>query len=277
MARPRSNDQLNYSALLQPASEFTSDIQRVLLRCGEQERPSLSISEQIASRLARMIVLDQLKPGQRVIEDEISAALHISRSPVREALRILERDRLLIIVPHKGAYVSTYSPKELADIFEIRASLITATYETMLRDHPTEFSERLRQGVAGLEEAARSGSFDVYAMASFRLTTSLRSLCDNKLLYDMVQSLALQMLRYSRLGFGTRHGIERSVHDWKAIARAVSRGDADLTTELLRRRMRGSRDAALASLHSDAPQLPPSGKAAGITGKHHKATEHATV
>lgn len=277
MARPKSFDQPDYSALLKPASEFTSDIQRVLLRCGSQDRPSLSIAEQIASRLAGMIVLDQLKPGQRLLEDEISTALHVSRAPVREALRILERDRLLVIVPHRGAFVSTYSPKELADIFEIRASLITATYEAMMRDHPVEFEKRLQQGIAGLEEAARSGSFDAYALASFRLTTSLRSLCDNTLLYDIVQSLALQMLRYSRLGFGTPNGIERSVRDWKSIIRAVSHGDAAKTTELLRRRMRGSRDAALTALHNDAAHRPATEDRSATVTKHSKWVEHVQV
>lgn len=275
MARQKTANLPDLRALVEPAGEFVGDIQRVLLRCGKVDLPSLSIAEQIAARLAAMIVLDQLQPGQRIIEEEICAVLGVSRAPIREALRILERDRLIVIIARKGAYVSTYSPKELADIFEIRASLITLSYEHMLLKYPEAFIAQLRSGVAGLEQAARSGTRDDYTLASFRLTTGLRSLCDNKLLFDMVQSLALQMLRYSRLGFGAEHGIERSLRDWNIIAKAVARHDIDKATTTLRRRLRGSRDAALSALEggTKAPAL-------AIQPPRHKTdasprTEHA--
>lgn len=271
MARQKTADLPDFSALLEPAGDFTGDIQCVLLRSDRGDHPSLSIADQIAARLAGMIVLDRLQPGQRILEEEVCAVLGVSRAPVREALRILERDRLLAIVPRKGAYVSTYSPKELSDIFEIRASLISASYEEMMRNQPAALLALLQSGVANLEQAARSGSRDDYTLASFRLTTGLRSLCDNKLLFDMVQSLALQMLRYSRLGFGTAHGIERSLRDWNAIVKAVARQDVQKVTEHLRRRLRGSRDAALVALDSARTAQQPDRR--GSPGPHEKRTD----
>ena len=101
--------------------------------------------------------------------------------------------------------------------------------------------------------AARSGSRDDYALASFRLTTRLRGLCDNRLLFDMVQSLALQTLRYSRLGFGTARGIERSLRDWRAILHAARRRDPAKAAELVRRRIGGSRGAAKRALAAVLP------------------------
>ncbi|MCM5569938.1 GntR family transcriptional regulator [Burkholderiaceae bacterium FT117] len=251
MAKPRTANLPDLSGLLEPATDFMRDIQRVLLRRGEQDIPSLSIAEQIASRLAGMIALDRLKPGQRVLEEEICAVLGVSRAPVREALRMLERDRLLVVVPRKGAQVSDYSPRELHDIFEVRASLIATTYEQAVRDHPEAFASELAAGLAELEAAAKAGSRDAYALASFRLTTRLRALCENGLLYDMVQSLALQTLRYSRLGFGTEQGIARSLREWKAILRAVRRRDAAKAAQLVRRRIGGSRDAAMQALKAE--------------------------
>jgi len=257
MAKPRTANLPDLSGLLEPASEFMRDIQRVLLRRGDQDMPSLSIAEQIAARLAGMIALDRLKPGQRILEEEICAVLGVSRAPVREALRMLERDRLLVVVPRRGAQVSDYSLQELHDIFEVRASLIATTYEGMVRAHPEAFAAELAAGLAELESAAKAGSHADYALASFRLTTRLRALCDNRLLFDMVQSLALQTLRYSRLGFGTAHGIERSLRDWKAIVRAVRRRDAAKAAELVRRRIAGSRDAAMQALQIELAARPP--------------------
>ena len=100
-----------------------------------------------------MIALDRLKPGQRILEEEICAVLGVSRAPVREAFRMLERDRLLVVVPRKGAQVSGYNDTELHDIFEVRASLMTALYEAAARAHPEELERELAAGVAELEAA----------------------------------------------------------------------------------------------------------------------------
>jgi DNA-binding GntR family transcriptional regulator len=255
MAKPRTANLPDLSGLREPADEFMRDVQRVLLRRGDHDLPSLSIAEQIAARLAGMIALDRLKPGQRILEEEICAVLGVSRAPVREALRMLERDRLLVVVPRRGAQVSGYNDKELHDIFEVRASLIATMYEAIARAHPEEFERALSAGVAELEAARKAGSADRYALASFRLTIGIRALCDNLLLSDMVQSLALQTLRYSRLGFGIPQGIERSLRDWHAVVRAVRRREPELAGALVRRRIAGSRDAALRALRAEQIEL----------------------
>ena len=161
---------------------------------------------------------------------------------------MLERDRLLVVVPRRGAQVSGYNDTELRDIFEVRASLMTTLYEAAARAHPEELERELAAGVAELEAAEQAGSRDDYALASFRLTIRIRSLCDNHLLSDIVQSLALQTLRYSRLGFGTPQGIARSLRDWHAVLRAVRRREPEKAAQIIRRRIAGSRDAALKAL-----------------------------
>lgn len=251
MAKPRTANLPDLSGLREPPDEFMRDVQRVLLRRGDHDLPSLSIAEQLAARLAGMIALDRLKPGQRILEEEICAVLGVSRAPVREALRMLERDRLLVVVPRKGAQVSGYNDTELHDIFEVRASLMTTLYEAAARAHPEQLERELAAGVADLEAAEKAGSRDDYALASFRLTIRIRSLCDNHLLSDIVQSLALQTLRYSRLGFGTPQGIARSLRDWQAVVRAVRRREPEKAAGIIRRRIAGSRDAALEALRAE--------------------------
>src|SRR5690606_13275587 len=150
MAKPRTANLPDLSGLREPPSEFMRDIERVLLRRGDYDLPSLSIAEQVAARLAGMIALDRLKPGQRILEEEICAVLGVSRAPVREALRMLERDRLLVVVPRKGAQVSDYSLQELHDIFEVRASLIATMFEGIARAHPRSFERELAAGIGEL-------------------------------------------------------------------------------------------------------------------------------
>jgi len=70
---------------------------------------TLSLPEQIASRLSERIVAGTYAPGQRVMEQALAAEFAVSRGPVREALRILERDGLVTILARRGALVTNLS------------------------------------------------------------------------------------------------------------------------------------------------------------------------
>lgn len=248
MAKQRTANLPDLSGLLEPLNEFTLDIQRVLLRRDSPVVPSLSIGEQIAARIAGMIALDRIEPGQRLLEEEICEVLGVSRAPVREAMRILERDRLLVITPRKGARVSGHDERELRDMFEVRASLLGTLVEAVMRERALDLAALLEQGTLQLDAARRAGSRDGYALVSFQLMMNLCWLSTNRLLSEMVQSLALQTLRYSRLGFGQPDGMSRSLRDWRRMLRSVREGDVEQAAALVGRRVRSSCDAALTTL-----------------------------
>nr|MBC8316290.1 GntR family transcriptional regulator [Candidatus Desulfobia pelagia] len=71
------------------------------------------------------IVRGIYKPGERLRLEDIAAQYEVSTMPVREALRDLEAEGLVMLYPHKGAVVTEMSPEELADIYDIRAFLVT--------------------------------------------------------------------------------------------------------------------------------------------------------
>ncbi len=251
MAKPRTTNLPDLRGLLEPVDDFMRDIQRVLLRRGSRDAPSLSLAEQIAARLAGLIALDRIGPGQRLLEEEVCTVLDVSRAPVREAMRILERDRLLVVVPRRGARVTGHSESELRDVFEVRASLLGTLLAAVMRERPQDLERVLAAGVAQLEEAHRAGSRDGYALVSFQMMVQCCLLSGNRLLAEMVQSLALQTLRYSRLGFGRPDGLSRSLQDWRGMLRAVRRNDSDAVVEFVRCRVFSSRDAALEALGAD--------------------------
>ncbi|MGE0310767.1 MAG: GntR family transcriptional regulator [Lautropia sp.] len=253
MAKQRTANLPDLSSLIDPLDAFTLDIQRVLLRRGSVATPSLSTGEQIAARLAGMIALDRIEPGQRLLEEEICKVLAVSRAPVREAMRILERDRLLVIAPRRGARVSGHDARELRDMFEVRASLLATLVAAVMRERAAELEALLAAGTVALDAARRVGSRDGYALVSFQLMMRLCWLSSNVLLAEMVQSLALQTLRYARLGFGQPEAVSRSLRDWRRMLRAVRDGDVESAAALAATRVRGSCEAALATLgHTSA-------------------------
>jgi len=256
MAKTRTPNLPDLSGLLEPPDGFMRDVQRALLRHGPQDAPSLTLPEQIASRLAGLIASDRISPGQRIVEEEVCAVLRVSRAPVREALRILERDRLVAVLPRHGARVTYPSVDELGDIFEVRGSLWAALVEHAMREHPAAMAQAYADGLRALESAAASGSTDAYARASFGLSMAASRLCSNGLLRDMVQSLAIQTLRYSRIGFTQAGAIAQSLREWRSLVRAVRRGDAQAATQLARRRIRGSHRAAQAVIAASLAASP---------------------
>src|SRR3954469_18051982 len=79
---------------------------------------------QVAERIGQGIIDEQFQPGERLKEVELALSFGVSRATIREALRILEKRGLVSILPQRGARVNDLSPKELEDLFEIRAALL---------------------------------------------------------------------------------------------------------------------------------------------------------
>jgi DNA-binding GntR family transcriptional regulator len=211
---------------------------------------TLSLPEQIAARLSERITAGAYAPGRRVMEQEVSLEFGVSRGPVREALRLLERDGLVTILPRRGAQVTRLSIEEVREIFDIRASL------NGLRDRAiAESADRgrvlpvLEEEVATLARLARDpGAGDEYVEAVFRLNHFLNEAGGNRRLRAILASLALQTLRYSRLGLSTPARRLQSVSNWQRLVKAVREGDGREAQRAAEQRVTDSRDAAIAEL-----------------------------
>ena len=84
---------------------------------------NVSLREAVYQTLRRAILTNLLKPGERLMELKLAAELGVSRTPVREALRQLELEGLVSIVPNKGAYVIGITEKDMKDIYAARSLL----------------------------------------------------------------------------------------------------------------------------------------------------------
>jgi DNA-binding GntR family transcriptional regulator len=81
------------------------------------------LSEEVVSRVREAILEGRLRPGQRIVETELAERLEVSKSPVREAMKELEREGLVVIHPHQGAFVRDVTAKDIREIRTIRAVL----------------------------------------------------------------------------------------------------------------------------------------------------------
>ena len=209
-----------------------------------------SLAEQVAARLSDRITAGIYAPGRRVLEQEVSAEFAVSRGPVREALRLLEKDGLVTILPRRGAQVTRLSIAEVREIFDIRAAL------NGLRDRQVaESADRervlpaLEQAVGALERLTTDPSrADEYVEAVFELNNLLNDAAPNRRLRAILASLALQTLRYSRLGLSTPERRAQSVKNWRRLVNAVRDGNGVEAQRAAVQRVSDSRDAAIREL-----------------------------
>lgn len=213
-------------------------------------RLTQSLPEQIAARLSERIVAGNYPPGQRIMEQAVSAAFAVSRGPVREALRLLERDGLVTILPRRGAQVTRLSIGEVREIFDIRASLNGLRDRSIAEDPERDRAlPMLEEEVATLTRLAREPrGGDDYVETVFRLNRFLNEAVANRRLRAILASLALQTLRYSRLGLSTPERRRQSVKNWQRLVKAVREGDGLEAQRAAEQRVLDSRDAAIREL-----------------------------
>jgi DNA-binding GntR family transcriptional regulator len=211
---------------------------------------TLSLPEQIAARLSERITTGAYAPGRRVMEQEISLEFGVSRGPVREALRLLERDGLVTILPRRGAQVTRLSIEEVREIFDIRASLNGLRDRQIAEGRGRErLLPALEQGVERLAQLAPApADADEYVETVFELNRLLNDSTPNRRLRAILASLALQTLRYSRLGLSTPQRRQQSVGNWRRLVKAVREGDGPEAQRAAEQRVLDSRDAAIAEL-----------------------------
>lgn len=209
----------------------------------------LTLPEQIANRIGQDILDGAYQPGEPLREQDLSDAYQVSRGPVREALRILEMDGVVRILPNKGAQVTRLSVQEVADIFEIRAALIGVSTERLCAEMPAALLEQASAIAAQMRGVAeRPDGGPEFARLSHQMSVMLMSATPNRRLSEMLLSLARQTLRYTRLGLTSVARRQRSAMLWSELVDLMAQRDGPRAAAVAQTLILESRDAAIAAL-----------------------------
>ena len=212
---------------------------------------ALSLAEQIATQLAEAIVSEEYAPGARIHEVAVSERFQVSRGPVREALRILENEGLVTILPRRGAIVTKLSVAEVDDVFEIRAVLIGLAAARLAR-HGGQAAAVLRPRTDALRDLVERGNeHDAYVAAVQELNLLLCAETGSERLTSMVYSLLHQTLRYARLGLSTLERRRDSAANWGRLVDHIERGDADAAEAAAKYLVSRSREMAIRLLRTE--------------------------
>ena len=185
------------------------------------------LREIVYEELKRQILIGEIAPGTRMMEVELADDMGVSRTPVREAIRKLEKEGLVTIEPRRGAYASDISIKDIVDVLEVRQELEGMAAAMAAQKATEEQKEQLSKVTEQYRAAVESG--DVEEMIKFdeAFHKIIVGCSDNKTLGQLVsqvQELALRF-RYIYYDDFARFGSQPMEH--KEITDAIISGDAD--------------------------------------------------
>ena len=215
------------------------------------DRQLMTLPEQIAERIFFAIEQGSYVPSERIREELVAEQYGVSRGTVREAMRILERDAVVSILPNRGAHVTQLSTQEVGDIFEIRRNLIGVMVRRLhqRKDTLPSLIERMSAEVLTLEElAVEPGAGEAYLAISDRLARMLAQGAGNARLADMLASLARQTRRYSKLGLATMARRRASANTWRKALQALQCGDVNSASHAIEELIDASRCEAIRQL-----------------------------
>ena len=210
-----------------------------------------TLPAQIAARIGQAIVDGQFKPGEKLREADLARSFGVSRASVREALRLVEGEGLVTILPQRGAQVTVLSAQEVQDVFEIRANLMGLACARLAASASPEVHARLGDLLKNLKAAREDG--DAYARASAAISDYCVRSAGSKRLADLILSFGRQIARYAKLSLATPERRRQSLGRWRDLVAATVNGDAPTAERLARQLVLETRDTAFKMLSTTAP------------------------
>lgn len=195
-----------------------------------------SMSQLAADAVRKMILSGRLQPGDRVVENQLTHQLGVSRPPLREALRVLEQEGLLVQQPRRGAIVVPITLHDVYEIFTLRDQLERMAVELGVPVRVPARLERCRTALRELEEGARAGDAAIVTDRAFDFHLAVVGLAGHRRLEDAYRSLSLQMRLCMAMNQRARvsdEGLWGNVERHRAILETLERGDRQEVVELL--------------------------------------------
>ena len=193
-----------------------------------------SLAEHIVEDLERKIVDGTLKPGQRIIEENLCKSFGVSRSPVREAFQILESRGFVVREPRRGISVAKITQREAEDIYRIRASLEGLAISLTIQNKTPDFLTKLKKIHEKMIRAAAKGNVAAYHQANQKFHDLIITTCGNQRLIQLIRNFDKQTTRYRLAVVSSPGWLDNSTRIHAELIAAFETGDTK-TAERIRK------------------------------------------
>lgn len=193
-----------------------------------------ALAVEIANRLRQMILEGQLKPGEKVNEKLLTERFGVSRTPLREALKVLASEGLLDLIPHRGAVITRQSEEELAEVFRVLAVLEGLAGELAAENADDAALEEIDALTRRLRESFERSERPVYFQINQAIHRAILAAAGNETLQRSHELLAYRVQRARYQANLTPERWRAAVEEHEAIAAALRARDAQQAGSLMK-------------------------------------------
>ncbi|MET7575632.1 GntR family transcriptional regulator [Streptomyces sp. NPDC005492] len=201
-----------------------------LLRLRDRREPLVA---QIAEWIAAGIIEGRLEPGQDLNSVELSRRFDTSRTPVREALMLLEQEGLVEMKARRRPRVAALSVQDIRDVYEVRKQLLAMLAGLFVERATDEELAELRTRVERMRELADAGEVDTYFWSHVQLQERMAEIVGNATLKQILDSLALRTLMLRHLSLTRSGRLAHSIDDQERLIQAYEERNAELASALI--------------------------------------------
>lgn len=185
----------------------------------------LPLRDVVFHTLRNAILKGELQPGERLMEIQLAQKLGVSRTPVREALRKLELEGLVLMMPRKGAVVADITIQDLEDVLEVRTALEELAVQKACDTITEEQLKELKRAANEFKRCAESEDILACAEADMQFHEVIYGATNNKRLQQMLTNLREQMYRYRMEYLKDKRMYSTLIEEHDMIRKAIKRRD----------------------------------------------------
>ncbi len=207
------------------------------------------LREVVAETLREAIVSGTLKPGERLMEIQLAEELGVSRTPVREAIRKLELEGFVVMIPRRGTYVADLSIKDINEVFEIRTALDVLAAGLAVERITEDELEQLERLLVEIGELIEEDDADKIVESDSQFHDILYRASRNDRLVGIINNLREQFTRFRSISIQYPGRMQKSVEEHRRLVEAIASRDTDLAQQLAREHMENSEQTLLQDLN----------------------------
>lgn len=210
------------------------------------------LHDEVAERLRELILSGEMEPRERINEGELCARFGISRTPLREALKILATEGLLELLPNRGARVGSVSDAEIHEIIEVVAGLEALAAEFACSAATETEIDKVEAKTLMMERAYQRGDDRSYFTLNREIHELIMQASRNATLAGLYANLSSRIQRMRYTAHKTPEQWKRAMDEHREIARLLRARDAATLPGLIRQHIRGKKEVIVAAYGQQA-------------------------